>query len=262
MFFFSSLFYYSSSTSPIFIFFPMIFFFYTLGKAWSCWIWIALVLSKLKFYLCGPHFTLAFHHPLMFSFPNVNPSVHVCASPYARSPWEGEFVCECVCVCAWSFVRLSHHVQSCSCVSWVDVLKWGHFLSVWCLRNNPTAQKLLQPSASTYLSLYLYCSGYAFSVLLMSSSCCLVTACYDTITWSVWCLPCCSQYEVLMLFVRLLFTVCTRLKKNVLVRYSCKKKKKISDLGSNVCGTVLIWSVSFFCFFFFTKKKHARYNAC
>lgn len=68
---------------------------------------------------------------------------------------------ECVCECA-SSVCLCHFVQPCSCVSRVDVLKWGHFLSVWCLRNNPTAQKLLQPSASTYLSLYLYCSGYAF----------------------------------------------------------------------------------------------------
>ncbi len=38
--------------------------------------------------------------------------------------------------------------------------------------------------------------------------------------------------------------VCTRAKKNVLDRFACK----ISDLGSNVCGTVLIWSV-FFHFF-------------
>lgn len=138
-------------------------FFKTLEKAWSCWFWIALGLSKLKFYLCGPHFTLASHHPLMSSFPNVYPSVHVCASAYVQSPRKGEFVFwVCVRVQVRSFVRLSHRVQSCSCVSRVDVLKWGHFLSVWCLRNNPTAQKLLQPSASTYLSLYLYCSGYAF----------------------------------------------------------------------------------------------------
>lgn len=71
----------------------------------------------------------------------------------------------CVCLClqlvsegVWMSVR-AHSCscpppcQSCSFVSRVDVPKWGHFLSVWCLRNNPTAQKLLQPSASTYLSL-------------------------------------------------------------------------------------------------------------
>lgn len=38
--------------------------------------------------------------------------------------------------------------------------------------------------------------------------------------------------------------VCTWLKKDVFDRHTCK----ISDLGSNVCGTVLIWSISFICF--------------
>lgn len=38
--------------------------------------------------------------------------------------------------------------------------------------------------------------------------------------------------------------VCTRPEKNVSDRYTCK----ISDLGSNVCGTVLIWSVFFHLF--------------
>ena len=107
----------------------------------------------------APHFTFAFHHPLMFSVLNVYPSVHVCTSAcMCAINAESESLCASVCIS----VRLTHHVQSCSCVSRVDVPKWGHFLSVWCLRNNPTAQKLLQPSASTYLSLYLYCSGYAF----------------------------------------------------------------------------------------------------
>lgn len=94
----------------------------------------------------------------------------------------GGLLCEYECVCAHVRTRASvcvsvyhsHHVQPYLCVSGVDVPKWGHFLSVWCLRNNPTAQKLLQPSASTYSSLYLYWSGYAFSVWLSSYSRCLV----------------------------------------------------------------------------------------
>lgn len=135
------------------------FFFNTLEKAWSCWFWIAFIQTEVLF--MWPTFHSCIPSPSHVLIPKC---VSICA-------------CMCVCVCAitsegrvcvsecvWlrSFVRLSHRVQSCSCVSRVDVLKWGHFLSVWCLRNNPTAQKLLQPSASTYLSLYLYCSGYAF----------------------------------------------------------------------------------------------------
>ena len=105
----------------------------------------------------------------------------------------------CVRACS-SLCNHSHPVQPCSCVSRVDVPKWGHFLSVWCLRNNPTAQKLLQPSASTYSSLYLYWSGYAFSVGLLSYSHCLVL--HDsTLTAAVWCLLCCSQYEVMVSFL-------------------------------------------------------------
>lgn len=117
---------------------------------------------RLRWSQVPPHFTFAFHHPLMFSVLNVYPSVHVCPSAYACGYDERESVCVCECLYVCISVRLSHFVRSCSCVSRVDVPKWGHFLSVWCLRNNPTAQKLLQPSASTYLSLYLYCSGYAF----------------------------------------------------------------------------------------------------
>lgn len=83
-------------------------------------------------------------------FPCAHLCMYVCAS---RGVWKRVCVCTCVHL---------NPCPSCSFVSRVDVLKWGHFLSVWCLRNNPTAQKLLQPSASTYLSLYLYCSGYAF----------------------------------------------------------------------------------------------------
>lgn len=144
-----------------------------------------------------PHSTSASHHVLN--------AICICLS-----------ICSCLCVrvCVrWHWARgicvrvrvhslwvsPCHHVQPCPCVSRVDVPKWGHFLSVWCLRNNPTAQKLLQPSASTYLSLYLYCSGYAFLFNYCPLHGVWLSACYDTITWGVWCLPCCSQYEVLML---------------------------------------------------------------
>lgn len=133
------------------------------------------------------------------------------------------------------FVRLSHHVQSCSCVYRVDVLKWGHFLSVWCLRNNPTAQKLLQPSASTYLSLYLYCGGYAFlfdSVLFMLFGNCMLqhnhikvfNACFVAHNMRFW------------WFLSLATPVCTWLRYNVMDWHA----SKISDLGSSVCGPVLM----------------------
>lgn len=106
----------------------------------------------------------------------------------------------CFVICVWIRFAFCAWVCVCVCVSlcvcqspctpipvslWVDVIKWGHFLSVWCLRNNPTAQKLLQQSASTYLSLYLYCSGYAWSVLQVSYSHCLVTACNNTLSYGM-----------------------------------------------------------------------------
>lgn len=69
----------------------------------------------------------------------------------------------------WVYVSVhhSHYVQPCSCVSRVDVIKWGHFLSVWCLRNNPTAQKLLQPSASTYSNCPYTCTAVAMPFCLI-----------------------------------------------------------------------------------------------
>lgn len=148
------------------------------------------------------------------------PSVHVCVWDYL----ERKTLCVNVCVCTCTIATVFSHAFV--CVSRVDVLKWGHFLSVWCLRNNPTAQKLLQPSASTYPSLYLYRSGSS-RLLLLSASCRLVTACDDTITWKC-------------LALALLLTIwgfdAPNWREIVLDRCTCK----ISDLGSNVCGTVLI----------------------
>lgn len=68
----------------------------------------------------APHFTFAFHHPLMFPVLNVYPSVHVCASAYVYIEREVFFTCGCMCA---FFCVLSHFVQSLSCVSRVDVLK-------------------------------------------------------------------------------------------------------------------------------------------
>lgn len=152
-----------------------------------------------------------------------------------------------VCVCV--SVHHSHHVQPCSCVSRVDVPKWGHFLSVWCLRNNPTAQKLLQPSASTYSSLYSYWSGSASSVCFSSYSRSFGCAWLDPTTAAVWCLLCCSQYEVLVSFPNF---QCTSLTSNC---WKSTSHCEISDLGSNVCDLIcLIW-------FVFTSL-HARFHAC
>lgn len=184
---FSSWCYYTSSTSSVFVFSSS---FHTLGKSMELlnldsikFIQTEISYSEAMMFTSDPHFTFAFHHPLMFSMLNVPvyPSVHVCASGcQCAITLRGRIcvwtpVCVCIlCVC------LRHYVQPCSCVSRVDVLKWGHFLSVWCLRNNPTAQKLLQPSASTYLSLYLYCYAFMFDYCPLHAV--WLSACYDTIT--------------------------------------------------------------------------------
>lgn len=166
--------------------------------------------------------------------------IHLCMSVcqvWLLRKWE--FVRECAFLKC--FVCLSHHVQSCLCVSRVDVLKWGHFLSVCCLRNNPTAQKLLQPSASTYLSLYLYCGGYAFlfdSVLLMLFVNCMLqhnhikvfNACLVAHNMRFWC---CLSLDI---------PVCTWFRYDVMDWYAFK----ISDLGSNVCGPVLMKPLFYF----------------
>lgn len=160
---FSSWVYYTSSTSPIFVFSSS---FHIVGKAWSCWIWIALSLSKLKVnnhrLQCSQVPLISRLHSITVSCSQCYMWIHMCMYVCLRVMTLRGRGCVWMCVRVCIFVCLSHYVQSCLCVSRVDVLKWGHFLSVWCLRNNPTAQKLLQPSASTYLSLYLYCSGYAF----------------------------------------------------------------------------------------------------
>lgn len=157
-------------------------------------------------------------------------------------------VCVRLCVFVCVFVHHSHHVHPCSCVSRVDVSKWGHFLSVWCLRNNPTAQKLLQPSASTYSSLYLYWSGSAFSVRWSSYSRRLV------------CMT--GHYHSSCVMPALLLTIwgfgfISKLQSTSLPR-NCRKSKsycKISDLGSNVCDLICL------ILFLFTNV-HARLKAC
>lgn len=171
----------------------------------------------------------------MFSVLYVYPSVHVCTSGLCVITSRGR-ICVWMCI----FVRLSHYVQSCLCVSRVDVLKWGHFLSVWCLGNNPTAQKLLQPSASTYLSLYLYCSGYAFLFWILS----LHAVWYlHAMTLSHKVFNACLVAHNMRFWFKLLFTSSHQTEESWI-----DTPFKISDLGSNVCGTVLIWSVSFICF--------------
>lgn len=185
---------------------------------------------------------------------NVNPSVHVqyvrlcrCAvTPRRRRRVYCVNTSVCVRVCV--SVHHSHHVQPCSCVSRVDVPKWGHFLSVWCLRNNPTAQKLLQPSASTYSS--LYCTEVAMPFL------------FDyRLIHAVWfCMT--RHYHSSCVMPALLLTIWgfgfISKRQSTSLTSNCGKSKsycKISDLGSNVCDLICL---SLFVF----TNVHARLDAC
>lgn len=81
------------------------------------------------------------------------------------------------------------------------------------------------------------------------------------ITPGVWCLPCCSQYEVSTL-VQASSHQCEaplQRNENAKDRYACK----ISDLGSNVCVNVFIFGLFIVMFFIsFLSIKHARHSAC
>lgn len=181
----------------------------------------------------------------MLSLPHVHPSVACLFVTCYYSESEIFSVCECASLC----VQATMYSHACASF-WVDVLKWGHFLSVWCLRNNPTAQKLLQPSASTYLSPISVLRWLCLYVWLLSSSHCLVNACCNTVTYSGKSVLCCSQYEVLTLKK---FYFPLHWKNNVLEKW----KIKISNLGNNVCGTVSLYFLSTV----FTKK-HAKCDVC
>ena len=64
----------------------------------------------------APHFTFAFHHPLMFPVLNVYPSVHVCASAYVyieREIFLFFFLHVDVCVhCSASSATLYSHARA------------------------------------------------------------------------------------------------------------------------------------------------------
>lgn len=201
-----------------------------------------------------PHFTSAAFHCVLkrYMHLSVHLFVRVCVFLFLC-------VCVCVSVCVWlchqkkgglarrwggggvggNGVSVRFHasvhslwvsatmLQPCSCVPRVDVPKWGHFLSVWCLRNNPTAQKLLQPSASTYLFLYLYWSGCLTIVLLHA----------------VWVSACSDTDHARCLVPALLLTIWGFYTHSQSVKsWHCTDRKKrlfkISHLGSNVCVNV------------------------